>query len=105
MVVEQTGRGERAYDIYSRLLKDRIVFLGSVVTDDVANLIVAQLLFLERRPREGCIPLHQQPGGSVTAGMAIYDTMQYIKPAVSICVASRPAWAHCSLRPEPTARG
>jgi ATP-dependent Clp protease protease subunit len=88
MVVEQTGRGERAYDIYSRLLKDRIVFLGSVVTDDVANLIVAQLLFLESEDPEKDVYLYiNSPGGSVTAGMAIYDTMQYIKPAVStICV-------------------
>ena len=87
MVVEQTGRGERAYDIYSRLLKDRIVFLGSVVTDDVANLIVAQLLFLESEDPEKDVFLYiNSPGGVVSAGLAIYDTMQYIKPAVStIC--------------------
>src|SRR3954465_1995392 len=84
MVVEQTGRGERAYDIYSRLLKDRIVFLGSVVNDDVANLITAQFLFLESEDPERDIHFYiNSPGGSVTAGLAIYDTMQYVKPAVS----------------------
>src|SRR5438552_13766601 len=84
MVVEQTGRGERAYDIYSRLLKDRIVFLGSAVDDDVANLISAQLLFLESEDPEKDIHFYiNSPGGSVTAGLAIYDTMQYVKPAVS----------------------
>jgi ATP-dependent Clp protease, protease subunit len=88
IVVEQTGRGERAYDIYSRLLKDRIVFLGSVVTDDVANLIAAQLLFLESEDPERDIFFYiNSPGGSVTAGLAIYDTMQYVKPQVStVCV-------------------
>ena len=87
MVVEQTGRGERAYDIYSRLLKDRIVFLGSVVTDDVANLITAQFLFLESEDPERDIFFYiNSPGGSVTAGLAIYDTMQYIAPDVAtIC--------------------
>ncbi|GHS88515.1 ATP-dependent Clp protease proteolytic subunit [Synergistales bacterium] len=87
-VVEQTGRGERAYDIYSRLLKDRIVFLGTEVEDDVANVIVAQLLFLESEDPEKDIHLYiNSPGGSVTAGMAIYDTMQYIKSPVStICL-------------------
>ncbi|TMA79605.1 MAG: ATP-dependent Clp protease proteolytic subunit, partial [Deltaproteobacteria bacterium] len=79
MVVEQTGRGERAYDIYSRLLKDRIVFLGSAVDDDVANLITAQFLFLESEDPEKDIHFYvNSPGGSVTAGLAIYDTMQYI---------------------------
>lgn len=87
-VVEQTGRGERAYDIYSRLLKDRIIFLGTEVHDDVANVIVAQLLFLESEDPEKDIHLYiNSPGGSVTAGLAIYDTMQYIKSPVStICL-------------------
>lgn len=84
MVVEQTGRGERAYDIYSRLLKDRIVFLGSQVTDEIANVLVAQLLFLEAEDPEKEISFYiHSPGGSVTAGLAIYDTMQYIKPPVA----------------------
>jgi len=88
IVVEQTGRGERAYDIYSRLLKDRIVFLGTVVTDDVANLITAQLLFLESEDPERDIFFYiNSPGGSVTAGLAIYDTMQYVRPQIStVCV-------------------
>ncbi len=88
MVVEQTSRGERAYDIYSRLLKDRIVFLGSVIDDSVANLIVAQMLFLESEDPKKDINLYiNSPGGSVYAGMAIYDTMRYVKPAIStICV-------------------
>ncbi len=87
-VIEQTGRGERSYDIYSRLLKDRIVFLGGVVTDDVANLITAQLLFLESEDPEREINMYiNSPGGSVTAGLAIYDTMQFVKPPVStLCV-------------------
>ena len=87
-VIEQTGRGERSYDIYSRLLKDRIIFLGEEVTDDSANLIVAQLLFLESEDPSKDIHLYiNSPGGSVTAGMAISDTMQYIKCDVStICV-------------------
>ena len=84
IVVEQTGRGERAYDIYSRLLKDRIVFLGSEVDDDVANLITAQFLFLESEDPDKEISFYiNSPGGSVTAGLAIYDTMQFIKPPVS----------------------
>jgi ATP-dependent Clp protease, protease subunit len=88
MVVEQTNRGERAYDIYSRLLKDRIIFIGSPIDDHVANLVVAQLLFLAAEDPEKDIHLYiNSPGGSVTAGMAIYDTMQYIKPDVStICI-------------------
>lgn len=87
-VIEQTGRGERSYDIYSRLLKDRIIFLGSEIVDDVANSIVAQMLFLESEDPEKDISIYiNSPGGSVTAGLAIYDTMQYIKPQVStICV-------------------
>ena len=84
VVVEQTGRGERAYDIYSRLLKDRIVFLGYPINDDVANLVTAQLLFLESEDPEKEINFYiNSPGGSVTAGLAIYDTMQFIKPPVS----------------------
>jgi ATP-dependent Clp protease protease subunit len=84
MVVEQTGRGERAYDIYSRLLKDRIVFLGTEINDDVANLVTAQFLFLESEDPEKEISFYiNSPGGSVTAGLAIYDTMQFIKPPVS----------------------
>lgn len=88
MVVEQTGRGERAYDIYSRLLKDRIVFLGGAIEDHMANLIIAQLLFLESEDPDKDIHLYiNSPGGVVTAGMAIYDTMQYLKAPVStICV-------------------
>ncbi len=88
MVVEQTSRGERSYDIYSRLLKDRIIFLSGEVTDDLADLIVAQLLFLEAEGPDKDISLYiNSPGGSVSAGLAIYDTMQYIKSPVStICV-------------------
>jgi len=88
MVVEQDGRGERAYDIYSRLLKDRIVFFGTVVEDNMASLIIAQLLFLEAEDPERDIFLYvNSPGGSVTAGLAIYDTIQYIKPDVAtICM-------------------
>lgn len=88
MVVEQTNRGERSYDIYSRLLKDRIVFLGSAIDDTVANLVIAQLLFLEAEAPEKDVSLYiNSPGGSISAGMAIYDTIRYIKPDVStICV-------------------
>jgi ATP-dependent Clp protease protease subunit len=87
-VIEQTHRGERSYDIYSRLLKDRIIFLGSEVNDDIANVIIAQMLFLESEDPDKDINLYiNSPGGSVTAGMAIYDTMQYVKPPVStICI-------------------
>lgn len=87
-VIEQTSRGERAYDIYSRLLKDRIIILGSAIDDNVANSIVAQLLFLAAEDPEKDISLYiNSPGGSITAGMAIYDTMQYIKPDVqTICI-------------------
>jgi len=84
IVVEQTGRGERAYDIYSRLLKDRIVFIGTPIDDNVANLVIAQLLFLEAEDPEKDIFLYiNSPGGAVTAGLAIYDTMQYVKPAIN----------------------
>ncbi|MBI4490079.1 MAG: ATP-dependent Clp endopeptidase proteolytic subunit ClpP [Deltaproteobacteria bacterium] len=88
IVVEQTGRGERAYDIYSRLLKDRIVFLGTAIVDEVANLITAQLLFLESEDPERDIYFYiNTPGGAVTAGLAIYDTMQYVKPQIStVCL-------------------
>src|SRR5262245_16642965 len=88
MVIEQTHRGERAYDIYSRLLKDRIIFIGTPINDDIANLIIAQLLFLESEDPEKEIHLYiNSPGGSVTAGLAIYDTIQYVKPDVStLCV-------------------
>lgn len=88
MVIEQTGRGERAYDIYSRLLKDRIIFLGTPVDDQVANVVVAQLLFLQAEDPDKEISLYiNSPGGSVTAGLAIYDTIQHVRPPVStICV-------------------
>jgi ATP-dependent Clp protease protease subunit len=97
IVIEQTGRGERAFDIFSRLLKDRIVFLGSPITDEISNLITAQLLFLESEDPERDIHFYiNSPGGSVTAGLAIYDTMQYIRPEVStLCLgqaASMAAW-------------
>lgn len=87
-VIEQTSKGERSYDIYSRLLKDRIIFLGEEIDDHIASLVVAQLLFLEAEDPEKDISIYiNSPGGSVTAGMAIYDTMQYIRPEVStICV-------------------
>jgi len=88
MVVEQTNRGERAYDIYSRLLKDNIIFLGTPIDDNVANVVTAQLLFLEAEDPERDIHLYiNSPGGSISAGMAIYDTMQYIRPNIStICI-------------------
>ncbi|HEV7488906.1 MAG TPA: ATP-dependent Clp endopeptidase proteolytic subunit ClpP [Thermoanaerobaculia bacterium] len=88
MVVEQTSRGERAYDIYSRLLKDNVVFLGSTIDDTVSNLIIAQLLFLEAENPEKDISIYiNSPGGSITAGLAIYDTMQYVKPDIqTICI-------------------
>jgi ATP-dependent Clp protease protease subunit len=96
-VIEQSQRGERGFDIYSRLLRDRIVFLGSAIDDDVANVVIAQLLFLEAEDPEKDIQLYvNSPGGSVTAGLAIYDTMQYVRPDVAtICVgqaASMGAW-------------
>ena len=87
-VIEQTHRGERAYDIWSRLMKDRIIFLGTDVTDDIANVVVAQLLFLESEDPEKDVNLYiNSPGGSVTAGLAIYDTMQYVRcPITTICI-------------------
>jgi ATP-dependent Clp protease protease subunit len=88
MVIEQSSRGERAYDIYSRLLKDRIIFLGTAINDEVANLLIAQLLFLESEDPEKDINFYiNSPGGIVTAGLAIYDTMQYIKPDITtVCI-------------------
>ena len=88
MVVEQTSRGERAYDIYSRLLKDNVIFLGQPIDDNVSNLIIAQLLFLEAENPEKDISIYvNSPGGSITAGLAIYDTMQYVKPDIqTICI-------------------
>ncbi len=96
-VIEQSQRGERAFDIYSRLLRDRIVFLGSVIDDDVANLVIAQLLFLEAEDPDKDINLYiNSPGGSITAGLAVYDTMQYVRPDIAtICLgqaASMGAW-------------
>ncbi len=101
MVVEQTARGERAYDIYSRLLKERLIFIVGPVEDYMANLVVAQLLFLESENPEKDIAVYiNSPGGSVSAGLAIYDTMQFIKPDVStICVGPRRLpWARCCSR-------
>src|ERR1051326_6887476 len=99
-VIEQTGRGERSYDIYSRLLKDRIVFLGTEVNDTVANLITAQFLFLESEDPEKDIFFYiNSPGGSVTAGPAIYDTMEYIRPAVSTLCLGQAASMAAGLRP------
>lgn len=88
MVIDQTSRGERAYDIYSRLLKDRIIFLGTAINDDVANLLIAQMLFLESEDPDKDINLYiNSPGGVVTSGLAVYDTMQYIKPDVTtVCI-------------------
>ncbi len=88
MVIEQSSRGERAYDIYSRLLKDRIIFLGTAINDEVANLLIAQLLFLESEEPDKAINFYiNTPGGIVTAGMAVYDTMQYIKPDIAtVCI-------------------
>ena len=88
IVVEQTSRGERSYDIFSRLLKDRIIFIGTPINDEIANLIIAQMLFLESEDPDKDIHLYlNSPGGSVTAGLAIYDTMQYVRPAIStICI-------------------
>jgi ATP-dependent Clp protease protease subunit len=99
IVIEQTGRGERAYDIYSRLLRDRIIFLGSMVTDEVANLLTAQLLFLESEDPDKDIHFYiNSPGGSVTSGLAIYDTMQYIRSDVStLCLGQAASMAACLL--------
>jgi ATP-dependent Clp protease protease subunit len=92
MVVEQTNRGERAYDIFSRLLKDSIIFIGTPIDDSIANLVIAQMLFLEAEDPERDILLYiNSPGGSITAGLAIYDTMQFIRPAVSTTVIGQAA--------------
>jgi len=95
MVIEQTGRGERSFDIYSRLLKDHIIFIGHPISDDLANLVIAQLLFLEAEDPDRTISLYMNsPGGSVTAGLAIYDTLNYIRPEVStICIGQASAIA------------
>ena len=106
MVIEQSGRGERAYDIYSRLLKERVVFLVGPVNDNTANLIVAQMLFLESENPDKDIHFYiNSPGGGVSAGMAIFDTMQFIKPDVStLCVGmAASAWARSCWRPAPRA--
>src|SRR3974377_1772192 len=99
MVIEQTSRGERAYDIYSRLLRDNIIFLGTPIDDNVANLIIAQMLFLEAEDPEKDISLYiNSPGGSITAGMAIYDTMQFIRPDVTtICIGQAASMAATPL--------
>ena len=104
-VVEQTNRGERSYDIYSRLLKERIIFLGEEVNNVTANLIVAQLLFLESEDPNKDISFYiNSPGGSISDGMAIYDTMKYIKCDVStICIGMAAAWAHSFYQEEPKA--
>ncbi len=96
-VIENTARGERAFDIYSRLLKDRIVFISGEITDQLASLAVAQLLFLEKEDPDKDVDLYiNSPGGSVTAALGIYDTMQFIKPAVAtICVGFAPRWRRC----------
>lgn len=103
MVVEQTSRGERAYDIFSRLLKDRILFIGAPIDDAESNLIIAQLLFLEAEDPDKDIHLYvNSPGGSVTASLAIYDTMQYIKPAIETSAWGKlPAAPRSCWRPEP----
>jgi ATP-dependent Clp protease protease subunit len=105
MVVEQSGRGERAYDIYSRLLKERIVFLVGPVTDESANLVVAQMLFLESENPDKDIYFYiNSPGGSITAGMSIYDTMNFIKPDISTCASVRlPVWVPSCCRQVPRA--
>jgi len=91
MVIEQTGRGERAYDIYSRLLRDNIIFIGTPIDDNIANLVIAQMLFLAQEDPEKDIQLYiNSPGGSITAGMAIYDTMQYVKNDVMTLCVPRP---------------
>ncbi len=108
MVIEQTGRGERAYDIYSRLLRDNIIFIGTPIDDNIANLVIAQMLFLAQEDPEKDIQLYvNSPGGSITAGMAIYDTMQYVKNDVTtICIgqaASMAALLLASGEPKKTA--
>ena len=104
-VIERSSRGERTYDIFSRLLMDRIIFLGTPINDDVANIVIAQLLFLEADNAERDIHLYiNSPGGSVSSGLAIYDTMQWMKsPVNTICMGSRPAWARSCWRRVATA--
>src|SRR5438067_12326095 len=99
MVVEQTSRGERAYDIYSRLLKDNVIFIGQAIDDNVANPVIAQLLFLEAENPEKDISIYiNSPGGVITAGLAIYDTMQYVRPYIStICLGHAAAFAAVRL--------
>ena len=99
MVIEQTGRGERAYDIYSRLLRDNIIFIGTPIDDNIANLVIAQMLFLAQEDPEKDIQLYiNSPGGSITSGMAIYDTMQYVKNDVTtICIGQAAMEAACPL--------
>src|SRR4026209_2832349 len=106
MVIESSARGERAFDIYSRLLKDRIIFLGDAVEDNVANLIIAQFLFLESEDPEKDIQLYvNSPGGVVTAGLAIYDTMQYVRcPVSTICIGQAASMGALLLRAVPTGR-
>src|SRR2546425_2911642 len=101
MVVEQTNRGERPYDIYSRLLRDNIVFIGSAIDDNLSNLVIAQLLYLEAEDPEKDIHIYiNSPGGSVTAGLAIYDTIQFIRPDVStICIGQAASMAAALLAP------
>ncbi len=100
MVIEQTGRGERAYDIYSRLLRDNIIFIGTPIDDNIANLVIAQMLFLAQEDPEKDIQLYiNSPGGSITAGMAIYDTMQYVKNDVTTICIGHP-WAGSPDRPQ-----
>ena len=104
MVIEQTGRGERAYDIYSRLLRDNIIFIGTPIDDNIANLVIAQMLFLAQEDPEKDIQLYiNSPGGSITAGMAIYDTMQYVKNDVTtICIGQAASMAAFLLAAERT---
>ncbi len=101
MVIEKTGRGERAYDIYSRLLKDRIIFVGGSIDDDMANLVIAQILFCEADDPDKDIYLYiNSPGGSVTSGLAIYDTMQYVRPAVAtLCMGMAAPWPRFCSHP------
>ena len=102
MVIEQSGRGERAYDIYSRLLKDNIIFLGRPIDDEMASLMIAQMLFLEAENPEKDISLYiNSPGGIVTSGLAIYDTMQYIRPDVATLCIGRPSAEESSLSKGP----
>jgi ATP-dependent Clp protease protease subunit len=107
MVVEQTNRGERAYDIFSRLLKDSIIFIGTPIDDQIANLVIAQMLFLEAEDPDKDIMLYiNSPGGSITAGLAIYDTMQFIKPDVhTICLGQAASMAAVLLAAAPGASG